>query len=332
MIVQLSVRRDRSGLTIIETIVVISILAILIALTFPALQRVRETARKTTCQNNLRQIGLAVQQHHAAFNAMPNLHNGTFHQSPITYFDSFHSHSWRSAILPRLGENNVFEALSFDSAATATKNQPPVNTVIGTFLCPSTPNTSEIVSGVGKYNGGGPPIDNDNTLTAARSDYEAIGGIRQHLRPQNSILDGVQLGAWKEPTYRGATPTKFNTGRFAQIADGLSNTILAAERVGRPDIHQSYEPKIIPFSSDPNDPGWAENHQAAWGVSTHFNNLVLDKIPVNENNQYGIFAYHTGGANILLTDGSVRLLSDSTDIDIIAALITRAGGESDRLD
>ena len=110
----LFVRRDRSGLTIIETIVVIFILAILVALTLPALQRVRETARKTTCQNNLRQIGLAVQQYHAAFNAMPKLHNGTFHQSPNTYNDSFHSHSWRSVILPQLGESNVFEALSFD--------------------------------------------------------------------------------------------------------------------------------------------------------------------------------------------------------------------------
>lgn len=320
----LSTRHARSGLSLIETIVVILILAVLIAMTLPALQRVRETARKTTCQNNLRQIGLAVQQHHAAFNALPSLYNGTFHQTPLTYSDSFHSHSWRSAILPRLGENSVFNALSFDSAATATENQPPVNTVIGTFLCPSTPNTSDIVSQIGMYNRDGPIID--DTLTAARSDYEAIGGIRQHL-PQSSLFDGVQLGAWKEPTYRGATPTKFNIGRFSQIADGLSHTILAAERVGRPDIHQSYEPKFIPFSDDPNDPGFSENHQAAWAISTHFDNLILDKIPVNENNKYGIFAYHTGGANIVLSDGSVRFLPDSTDVDIIAALITRASGE-----
>lgn len=321
------IKAQRSGITLLETLVVIGIIGILLAILIPAVQFAREAGRRAACQNNLRQLALAIQEHHSARGEVPNLYNGTFHQNPPTHFDQFHFHSWQSAILPHLGENAVFESLAFELAATALGNQASIDTPIATFVCPSTTTINEFVSGMGRYNNGGPAVD--LTGTAARSDYEAIAGFRERSpRPPAHFLDDVALGAWGEPDYGNSLhPMRFKPSRFSELVDGLSNTVLVGERSGRPDTHLRGKPSI-PFSPVLGSPGFAEHHQAAWGVSTHILYLVVDKIGVNEHNQRGLYAFHSGGANIALADGSVRLLADSTDVEIVKAIVTRSGREA----
>src|SRR5439155_1757408 len=126
-------------------------------------------------------------------------------------------------------------------------------------------------------------------------------------------LSIIQFGAWGEPTYDTATgaSVRYRTARLSDVTDGLSNTILVGERAGRPDLYERGKP-VDPYPY--RNPGLGmDHHQAAWGVSTHFLWTVFPKDrPVNETNVTGIFAFHPGGANVLLADGSVRFLKDST--------------------
>src|SRR5690606_6225537 len=89
------VNRNRHGLTMIEMVMVIGIVALLGALLFPAAQMVREASRRTSCKNNLRQQTLAVQNHSNSFGRLPHLYNGEFLDRPPTLWDEWHFHSWR---------------------------------------------------------------------------------------------------------------------------------------------------------------------------------------------------------------------------------------------
>ena len=168
-------KRSRAGVTVIETLVVIGIAGILLAILIPAVQSARESARRVTCQNNLRQLSLAVQNHEAAHGALPSLYLGTFLQQPRTALDEFHFHSWRTALLPQLEQDVLFKRIDVSQPATVAANQANLNTTVPQFVCPSTSVLNSIVPDIFEYNNGAIPAKNIGT--AARSDYEAISGV-----------------------------------------------------------------------------------------------------------------------------------------------------------
>lgn len=318
-------KTQRAGITLIEKIFVIAIMGTLIAILIPAIQYVREVTRRTTCQDNLRQIVLGLQHHESGHGCLPALYNGTFLEHPRTPLDEFHFHSWRTAILPELEQTPLRDTLDFALPATDLANQSGVNMTVPLFVCPSASNPTSVVRDLGAFNDGSPPTQTDRT--AARSDYEAVVGIS--FLPSGTIdLQNIKFGAWGEPRrYGGGSPITYRTARLRDVSDGLSNTMLVAERAGRPDVYTKGKPDNPYPYADPLRDGM-DHHQAAWAISTHFWWLVFwHEQPINKSNKAGVFSFHASGANVGLADGSVRFLSESTGQDTVNALATRATGD-----
>ena len=314
---------SRIGVTLIETLVVLGIVAILVAILLPAVQSARKSARQLTCQNNLRQMALAVHAHESAHRALPKLYAGGFLQQPRTVPDEFHFHSWRTTILPQLGQMPLFNQIDLSLPATIATNQPNLNTPVSVFVCPSTSVQNDVVPDIYEFNNGELPVKIIGT--AARSDYEAIAGVIYD--PNIANYGGVRLGPWGGVQYSdNLTPISYATGRFAKVSDGLSNTILIGERAGRPDLYRRGE-EVVPYPYSDFD-YTIDHHQAAWGISTHIHWLFSRRDQaINDTNERGIYSFHQGGANVGLADGSVRFLSETMDQETLNALVTSSAGD-----
>lgn len=320
-------RPPRHGLSLIETLVAIGIVGVLLAILIPAVQSARETARRATCQNNLRQLSLAVQNHESTHGGLPDLYYGTFLKQPRVARDEFHFHTWQTALLPQLEEQSLFERIDLSLPATAASNQPNLNESIATFVCPSTSIKNSVVPDIYEYNNGA--IATKIIGTAARSDYEAIVGVNHKpLTEGSGDLSGIKFGPWGDTRYDiNRKPIAYRPGRFAKVSDGLSNTILIGERAGRPDWYRRGEAtEPYPYLKPNMGP---DHHQAAWGISTHIWWLVFGhEQSINDTNAKGIYSFHKAGANAGMADGSVRFLSESMDQEVLNAMVTRSEGDS----
>ena len=317
--------RKRSGFTLIEILVVIAIVGLLLAMLLPAVQASREAARRSMCQNNLRQVGLALHSQATTQAILPALYNGDFLPQPRFAPDEFHFHSWRSAILAQLEQAPLAAQLNFNQAATMAANQTAINVSLEVFVCPSTSNPTRVIPDIYQWNGGAIPVT--KVGTAARNDYEVVGGIRVSAQLTTSLdLSQVAFGPWGEPTYDLVTGAalSYRKAWLADITDGLSQTILVAERAGRPDLYQN---GTLSQPYQPDGDNNMDPHQAAWDVSTHFWWIVLGQgTAVNATNR-GIYSFHPGGAHVALADGSVRFLKETTGLPLLRSLVTRSGAE-----
>jgi prepilin-type N-terminal cleavage/methylation domain-containing protein/prepilin-type processing-associated H-X9-DG protein len=309
------------GFTLVELLVVVSIIAVLTALLLPAVQSARESSRRAICQNNIRQIGVALQSYESHKRFLPALYNGTFLPAPSTVFHTFHFHSWRIPILSQIEQESLLELLDLTVPATDPKNQAAINTNIAVFICPSTSNTHEVVPEVCS-------IDDPLVINgiAARSDYEAVYGT--HVIATTDFTT-VRWGVWGEPLYDPITDTSngYRQARLVDVTDGLSNTILVGERGGRPDIFDRGKSEVpYPYEGYANPP---DSHQAAWGISTFWPWLVLwHEQGVNDTNKTGIYGFHPSGANVVMADGAVKFLAETIDHSVLSAMATREEGEA----
>lgn len=325
---------SRRGFTLVEVLVVLGIIGLLAAILIPAVMHARESARRATCQNQMRQIGLAIQNHESSFRRLPGLYNGTFLKQPRNAVDEFHFHSWRTELLPELDQSPLHRQIDFDEAATSAANATNLTARIATFICPSTSIKNDVVPEIYEFrlDEGTNPVATGHT--AARSDYEAIAGVNfpTTARASSADLSDIKFGAWGEPQYdltNGRSLT-YRVARFRDVTDGLSNTMLIAERAGRPDRYRrGASPDPYPYA----DPNYGMDHlQAAWGVSTHIWWLFLmNDQGINVDNARGLYSFHGGGANVGLGDGSVRFLSDDIEKGTLNALGTRSGRDTVKL-
>jgi prepilin-type N-terminal cleavage/methylation domain-containing protein len=182
-----------SGFTLVELLVVIAIIGILIGMLLPAVQMVREAARRTQCMNNLKQIGLGLQSHHAALNQFPI---GVVEPRPYPGTDTSRRQlAWSAFLLPYLEQGNLFETIDTKSSYDSTANAIAAATVLKIYLCPSSNRESNIVQGRGAC------------------DYGGIFGER--ITGSNSPPKGVMLAG--------------NPISIRDITDGTSNTLIVAE-------------------------------------------------------------------------------------------------------
>ncbi|MEO1497542.1 MAG: DUF1559 domain-containing protein [Planctomycetota bacterium] len=229
-----SVLRNTSGqptaFTLVELLVVIAIIGILVALLLPAVQAAREAARRTQCTNQLRQIGLAVQNYHDLVGHFPNGRTGT---------DEF-SLAWTYTILPQLGEQAVHDAHNPDFPVHAEENAGAMRVGISVYVCPSR-GTAEPTADF-TNNGQGAGANGEPRGVAVRGDYAANAGLEEDMgMEENDYEEGQAQGGDNDsdeidfvtwhPDLSLVGPIFSNSKVPARrVTDGLSQTLLVGER------------------------------------------------------------------------------------------------------
>ena len=300
----------RGAFTLIELLVVIAIIAVLIGLLLPAVQKVREAASRAQCQNNLKQLALACLNYESA--------HGRFPASNTT---AAPWHGWAALVLPQLEQENVRNIYTLTANWYDGANAAARAAQVKTFLCPS--------ANPGRAGQSAVPGAAGSPFTGAAWDYTNVSVVAVTLLAYLSYPDPASYPA----VWRGVMSSQGSA--VAQITDGLSNTLLVTEDANRPEYWvkgRRVTATAPPFGGD--GPGvvtggvWAD-HQKGFGIEgTSADGLALvGECAVNCTNAYEVYAFHTGGANAAMADGSVRFLAEGMSIRTLAALSTRAGGE-----
>jgi prepilin-type N-terminal cleavage/methylation domain-containing protein/prepilin-type processing-associated H-X9-DG protein len=329
----------RKAFTLIELLVVIAIIAVLIGLLLPAVQKVREAAARLTCQNNLKQMGLAMHNYESAMGRFPTGGQGRNPAGTANVFwtDKFVieatptpiigqiSHSLQTRLLPYLEQDNVLKLMNLDYAyndPASPGNQLAARSVIKIFLCPSTAGRSGNQDAAGfAY------TDYSNPATAM---VNASTPAHIAMNPDGTLPNTAWGGPRLLCALNGSAPRS-----AGQIPDGTSNTIAVCEMAGRSDA-MPFSPRTT-NTHNPNGRrfwAWAEPDNA-FNVDQLINNnptprggpttcpwTVLNCGPNEET-----FSFHTGGANVVQCDGSVRFLRDSLNGEAFRAMLTVDGGE-----
>jgi prepilin-type processing-associated H-X9-DG protein len=311
--------------------VVIAIIAILIALLVPAVQKVREAAARTQCQNNLKQIGLAIHGFH-----------DTFKKFPVgEHDDDNRSFCWRTWILPFIEQQALYTQMqaagqwvppnngggsnggnvdtfpgSEISSAGATI-QTLAKTPLSIYTCPS--DTL-------------PGFDNDGY---AKANYCANLGTVDLM---TGAFNGCAQSGQRPPVQTGVFHWSNEndntwTTRMASIIDGTSNTFFVGEVSETANIHSGASGSgAFPIWAGGNDDGACNGVENAGAVFrfADTNYFLNRKTGVESNMSFG--SRHSGGANFLLGDGSVRFVPDTINMVVYRACATRMGGEANTLD
>ncbi|WP_238602747.1 DUF1559 domain-containing protein [Fimbriiglobus ruber] len=325
-----STRPTRRGFTLIELLVVIAIIAILIGLLLPAVQKVREAAARSTCSNNLKQIGLSIYNYESAYQYFPNS------VRPATGPRI----SWTIGVLPFIEQGNIRNIYDptknwFDNTTNTSgaSNLSVTSKTIKIFVCPSAQHPTAL---------DGDPSTNTWNIVAL-TDYAASTSV-SHLAT-NVNATGTDLpGIMQKSTVAG----QLIQIRVASVTDGLSNTVMVTESAGRPQIFRINKPFGTPTAVQVNGGGWSRPaSDLDFYTSTSDGTSFPGTCAVGCTNgfdyytQYGgynnatfgtegssaPYSFHTGGVNTLMGDGSVRFIASSVDVGTFAALVTRSNGE-----
>lgn len=303
----------RPAFTLVELLVVMAVIGALVALLLPAIQSAREAARRSQCANNVKQIGVAMHNFEHAFRHLPpgGLSGSTQTEAHrILNVTVNLEHGWTIWLLPFLEQQGVRDQYRLEADWRDPLNQEARENVIGTLLCPSAPRTSRLVS----FNSStyGP-------VTAAVSDY----GVDNNI---SSALGSLGLIDPQTASAPQGVMRVNELQRFADVIDGLSNTSWLAEDASRPTRYAFGRVKVSGFVSGA---AWADrdNEYLTHGY-TQDGSASPGPCPINCNNDNEIYSFHPGGAHLLIGDGSVRLVAETTEMRVIGRLLTRAGGEA----
>lgn len=321
--------RSRIAFTLIELLVVIAIIAILIALSLPAIQKVREAAARTQCQNNLKQLGLALHSYHDSNGRFPSGGEKTGAKYLI---------GWTAQIFPYMEQasvNTAMEALSPNYLATRFPwrwkiaphygADPLFTTPIPLFVCPS----SEL--GGLSPDSGYPSDPNINANYQAALHYRANGGSQSLGFVSGQGANATQA-AQRSYTTSGVIYPESRV-RLEDISDGSSSTLLLGE------ISSAVDWPTAGIST------WARIQPWTWGFynydfisATDSGYLMIDHKYVQYPIGYaGVFLpnntpykslHGPGGANFVFCDGGVRFLTNYTGLNVLQGLATRNGGET----
>ncbi|NLY02813.1 MAG: DUF1559 domain-containing protein [Rhodopirellula sp.] len=297
----------RNAFTLVELLVVIAIIGILIAMLLPAVQAAREAARRMSCTNNLKQIGLALHNYHDTHCTLPTGWLGFDPTSGLPDFVGDTGWAWSTRILPFLEQQPLYEGIDMNVPVAATANARARVAVVSSFICPSDVGKDlfELKDAIDEETEG------PNTITTlAKSNYPGVFGTQ----------DMHAVCETGEPGYNGCQGNGMfylnrNVG-FRDITDGLSNTFMVGERWS----------KWIQST-------WTGVVRGGWHAPARVVAVASDEFPPNseanvEQQTHNFSSFHPAGANFLLCDGHVKMIGETIDVQTYMALCTRGAGEA----
>ena len=319
-------RRTQSGFTLVELLVVIAIIGILIALLLPAVQAAREAARRSQCQNNLKQLGLAMHNHHDTKKTLPP---GT--SNAICCYGT-----WQVLALTFMEQDNVaslyqnWGGSSTPSYSAAPNKDLVTNKRFESLTCPSdTPNTP-----IGNITSHNYAVNRGNTVYDQRATFKGVTfGGAPFARATFENPD---------PAVKYATPGGFmvrpQIGKgFNEILDGLSNTLMVAEVLqgtssdlrgftwwGDASGFQTFQP---PNSTIPD-----RIYTGGYCKSNPKLNLPCAVSTSSDPTMFGSRSRHPGGVQVVMCDGSSRFVRQTIAIDVWRGASTTRGRETTQLD
>jgi prepilin-type N-terminal cleavage/methylation domain-containing protein len=314
-------RRERGGFTLIELLVVIAIIAILIGLLLPAVQKVREAALRLQCQNNLKQIGLALHGFHDA--------NGTFPPGGVTNgpcCDTQSGATWTIHILPYLEQEPLYKQYDFTVPNEHRNNQAVRQTFVKVYTCPADINARQLIQ---------PESGPGSSLLYATGSYRAMEG-----RTDGSAWFDAEDGrifplGWRGvlhstadphepvPFPAGWTPPAYGRERIANITDGTSNTLMVGEYSTRTNPHRT---TFWAYTYTSYNQSAVVPPQSRQLLNDYVRCTVIGGADGDNPCKRGWGSFH-GDVHFVLADGSVRVVRTTMDMFLFAALATIANGE-----
>lgn len=296
---------QKRGFTLVELLVVIAIIGVLVALLLPAIQAAREAARRSSCQNNLRQLGIALHNHIDARGGLPPCRS----TKPVqrgSFID----------LLPYIEQSNVHEQYDFSKPFTDPDNNAVVLLPISIFQCPSSAEPAER------------QVQLATGPTVAQLIPDRYGAPTDYyVRVDQEFTNSQGVAAVPAMESNRITPIR-------KITDGLSHTIGSDEISGRP---QKYIRAVRQEGLSTTQPGWAAwsalnalrvvGYSADGTVEGSATEGQFECI-VNCSNDQGTYSFHPGGAHVLLLDSSVQFVAEDVQVDLMMALHSRAGEEA----
>ena len=319
--------------TLVELLVVIAIIAMLVSLLLPAVQAAREAARKSSCLNNMRQMGLGLFNYESALQKFPSAGqakrggDGANAGQNVFFTDDRRlesrgdaSHSVQTYILPFMEESGLADLFDmkyrYDVEPTVATNQRGSQQGVSTFVCPSTGGRS----------------GNQDAEGYGYTDYSAPVTVKPGLS-----------GNPNQPRFKCALNGDSNR-RIKSITDGTSNTVAIAEDAGRVDVDRG---GFMVIKTENMDDGTAANRRS-WAWADPDNAFNVDTLVNNNPTPLGgpedcpwsvvncganeeTFSFHPGGAHLTFCDGHVQFVNADVDAAVFVAIMSKNGGETLRL-
>jgi len=309
-------KQQRPAFTLIELLVVIAIIAVLIGLLLPAVQKVREAAGRTSCQNNLKQFGIGCLNYEQTNTGLPPAK--VSNSAGRALFGNSNRNGF-VFLLPYVEQAQLFDTFTatYTPYPTATGSnrrswshsdmQPVYRSPVKSFQCPTATNPRTDSFGA---------VDN-----IATTDYAVMTGVGTDVNSANTfgLLPMTYTDANRYGVLQGNVSTK-----ITDIHDGASNSFLFVEDAGRPTVFALRAQQTGRTSGS----GWADDENTFAMDGFTADGLTQGGIcAINCSNRNEIYSFHPGGANTVFADGSVKMIRSTVAIGIVAAIITRSASE-----